>query len=198
MILPPRTGFVVLAPAVTPDGGYVDVLEVELRRPPSRRASSACRSSAAHRWQLLGNGARSGIGWSPDGRRMAFIKSDMQTQNSLAVADAQGQNAKVLVTRHAPSFFLSVTFGQRASRPSWSPDGRRIAVIGIDTAKRGNQSTRRDRRERRQSTWSVASKVRARWRISTDRWVASTFSGTASVQWQIFSARAPPWRSRGI
>lgn len=50
--------------------------------------------------------------WSPDGSRIAMTISD-QTGNSVAVADADGSNRRVLATD--------------AYTPSWSPDGTRLA-----------------------------------------------------------------------
>ncbi len=191
VILPPRTGVSYYAPAVTPDGGYVDVLEVEPG--PKTRVVRVPFLGGAPR-PLLGNGVRSGIGWSPDGQRIAFIRSDMQTQNSLVVADAQGQNPKVLVTRQAPSFFLSVTFGRRGFRPSWSPDGRWIAVIGINTADPGNaqlvEIEASSGSERVVRHFEGASEVAY---LDDDRWVASTFSaGTdQALQWRLFPREGP-------
>lgn len=119
------------APSVTPDGGYVDVL---VRRPSD---------PALVRVPFLGgtprrivHGAVSGIGWSPDGQRMAFVKYDPKTQaTTLVVADARGQNEKVLATRQAPSFFHMTLFSNAPpERPSWSADGRWIALAGFNVS----------------------------------------------------------------
>jgi eukaryotic-like serine/threonine-protein kinase len=131
VIMEPAEGSQYYAPSVTPDGGYVDVL---VRRPSD---------PALVRVPFLGgtprrivNGAVSGIGWSPDGQRMAFIKYDRNTQStSLVLADPRGQNEKVLATRQAPSFFHMTLFNtEPPERPSWSPDGRWIALAGINAS----------------------------------------------------------------
>lgn len=59
--------------------------------------------------------------FSPDGSRMAWFRSDYPEQGSsvLMVADADGQNARVLATRKPPEFFAPVFF----TAPAWSPDG---------------------------------------------------------------------------
>jgi hypothetical protein len=67
---------------------------------------------------------------------MAFVKYDSKTQSTtLVVADLGGQNEKVLATRQAPSFFYTALFSNAPpTRPSWSADGRWIAVAGINTS----------------------------------------------------------------
>jgi eukaryotic-like serine/threonine-protein kinase len=137
VILPPLTGVIYDAPSVTPDGGFIDVLV--------RRATAAAPigDPAILRVPFLGgpprrllDGAISGIGWSPDGQRMAYLKFHPGTQlTSLIIADPQGQNARVLATRDAPSRFGSVlnNLGKGPpSRPSWSTDGRFIALAGLN------------------------------------------------------------------
>jgi hypothetical protein len=196
-ILPPRAGASYFAPSVTPDGGHVDVLvgeagpKISLVRLPFLGGAP----------RKLADNARSGIAWSPDGRRMAFIRSDAQTQNSLIVADAQGQNAKILVTRHAPSFFLSITFGRRSYRPSWSPDGRRITVVGLDTSpNRLNNATElleidaQDGTERPVRLDNGLSVLEAVY-LDGDRWVASAVEETNQAsQWRIIPRNGPPMK----
>ena len=59
--------------------------------------------------------------FSPDGSRMAWFRADYPERGSsvLMVADADGQNARVLATRKPPEFFAPVFF----TAPAWSPDG---------------------------------------------------------------------------
>ena len=136
VVLPTRSDVAYFAPAITPDGGYVDVLEAAFGPELRTRILRVPLVGGAPR-QIVGNGVKTGIGWSPDGRRMAYNASDAPAQNAIVVADADGQNARVLVTRRAPSFFVNVTWGRRAAAPSWSPDGRRIAAFGLDTSPEG-------------------------------------------------------------
>jgi len=190
VILPPRSGFQYFAPAVTPDGGYVDVLEAEVQNLPIKTRIIRVPFLGGAPRQLVGDGARSGIGWSPDGRRMAFNRSDQPGQNSIAVADHDGQNARVLVTRRAPSFFVNVTFGQRAARPSWSTDGRQIAVIGIDTSLGKGGSTNEiveiDADNGTEHVVSRSGPMIELAYLDHTRWIASTLKD-GSAEWQIVS-----------
>ena len=62
------------------------------------------------------------ITFSPDGRQLAFLREDHETnQNSIVIADADGKRERTLVTRRAPERFSSQGL-------SWSPDGKTIAV----------------------------------------------------------------------
>jgi serine/threonine protein kinase/Tol biopolymer transport system component len=68
----------------------------------------------------------SGVTLSPDGGRIAFerIAIDGTGTNSIVIADADGGNQRVLVTKKPPEFFVPAFF----ATPSWSPDGLRIAA----------------------------------------------------------------------
>jgi hypothetical protein len=69
------------------------------------------------------------IGWSPDGRRFAFVRAGFDGSSALLVADAEGANERTVATRKLPAQFLS--FGSRGApsaqgagiHPAWSPDG---------------------------------------------------------------------------
>jgi hypothetical protein len=137
VILPPSSGALYDAPSVTPDGGFVDVL-VRRRDAPGANPGILRVPFLGGTPRRIVDGAVSGIGWSPDGQRMAFVKLDRATQStSLVVADAQGQNTRVLLTRRAPSYFANVQFNRGSgppARPSWSTDGRWVAAVGINTS----------------------------------------------------------------
>ena len=64
--------------------------------------------------------------FSPDGRRMAYVRGEFPTpgSSSLMVADADGGNARALATRRAPEFFVPIFF----TGPAWSPDSTFIIV----------------------------------------------------------------------
>ena len=72
------------------------------------------------------------IGWSPDGRHMAFVREDLgRGVFELVLAEADGANPRVLTTRKHPAFFDSLSLiSQPSVRPAWSLDGRVIAVPG--------------------------------------------------------------------
>jgi Tol biopolymer transport system component len=136
VILPPSLGVIYDAPSVTPDGGFVDVL-VRRRAAPTAAPLTLRVPFLGGPARQLVDGAVSGIGWSPDGQRMAYVRAEDAQSTSLVVADAQGQNARVLTTRRPPSYFMNVRFSMGngpASQPSWSADGRSIAVAGIDVS----------------------------------------------------------------
>jgi Tol biopolymer transport system component len=71
-------------------------------------------------------------GWSPDGRRMAFVRTKGVDQDaSIIIANDDGTHEQVLVTRRPPAGFLNISYGAWATnRPAWSPDGKRLILVG--------------------------------------------------------------------
>ena len=78
------------------------------------------------------DGVDSPIGWSPDGRHMAFVRANLQGgSSSLVVAEADAGNQRELAVRSNPAAFDSLSLTSRPDfRPAWSMDGRVIAVPG--------------------------------------------------------------------
>ena len=122
---------------VTPDGGFVDFLRGEDRN-----------NCSLYRVAFLGGAARrivdhaaSAPGWSPDGRRMAFLDQEIdQSERRLVVADADGTHARVVARRRLPLRYLTVTYANNPDyRPVWLPDGASVILVGADEA-RGNES----------------------------------------------------------
>jgi serine/threonine protein kinase/Tol biopolymer transport system component len=64
--------------------------------------------------------------FSPDGKRMAFVRGAGQ-QAFLMVVDADGSNPRELATRKEP-----LSYQQQLQTVAWSPDGRLIAVATLD------------------------------------------------------------------
>jgi serine/threonine protein kinase/Tol biopolymer transport system component len=130
-----------LGPSVTADGSYVDYETLPVN------AEAAALRTGPQLWRVpfLGGTSRMLLdnvwtrpAWSPDGRQMAFVRVDVAADtDSLVIANADGSNQRVLTTRQRPkmSFIsaFSVVFGT-APRPAWSPDGRVIALFGVDIA----------------------------------------------------------------
>lgn len=97
----------------------------------------------------------SSVTFSPDGRRMAFVRRGGEGDFSLVVADPSGANERALVTRRPPFIF---------ALPSWSPDGRTI-VCAYGSAERVESSTPYI------GITSFDASTGAETRITNERWV---------------------------
>ena len=131
-VVPPEAGVPLVSPTVTPDGSFLDFIRF-------RGKQQTTFLPDLWRVPFLGGTPRqlvedvaSPIGWSPDGRQMAFIRVDAAANSSaLVIADADGGRQRVLTTRHTPNIFVSTfTTAPSTPRPAWSPNGRVIAVFG--------------------------------------------------------------------
>lgn len=128
-IVPATPGRDIRSVTVTPDGAFVDFT--------SRDSGEA----AFDLWRVpfLGGQRRlliasvwSGLGWSADGRSMAFIRRLADASSSVVVANADGASERVVATRRSPTEFVNVNFRVRPiARPAWSGDGRILHVVGI-------------------------------------------------------------------
>jgi len=67
-------------------------------------------------------GVSSAISFSPDGKRIAFVKADPDQTMTLMTANSDGsEEPRTLATRNLPEYFST-------EGPSWSPDGKVIAT----------------------------------------------------------------------
>jgi len=122
-IVPSEAGTDFLSLTVTPDSSYVDFV-----------ARKAATDFSRDLWRVpflggtprkLASLALSGVGWSPDGRLMAFVRNSPTangTASLVMIADAEGSHERVLAKRLPAKYF--------GDSLAWSPDGSAIAVIG--------------------------------------------------------------------
>ena len=111
---------------VTPDSDFVDVVAVT----GTERLPDLWRIPLlGGERRLMFRGVVSAIGWSRDGRTMAFVRSHVAGEMTVVLANADGSNARDLVTRRTPKmFFGDLTIGRPGSRPDWSPDGSSLVM----------------------------------------------------------------------
>jgi len=90
-------------------------------------------SGTAYRIHTLGGapriiltGADSGIAFSHDGKRIAWLRAGYPRagESALMIANADGSGARALAVRKAPEHFAPIFFAM----PAWSPDGSTIAT----------------------------------------------------------------------
>jgi Tol biopolymer transport system component len=135
-IVPAQVGQSIVAATVTPDGSFVDFVR-----------GKGFTSLALWRIPFLGGAPRllmdsigSPVGWSADGKRLAFVRASYDGWSQLFVADADGSNERKLAQRDLPSQFFSLgsSSGTLRLHPAWSPNGRTLAVAGFEPGKDGN------------------------------------------------------------
>jgi len=127
-IVPPDAAYSIVGMTISPDNNFVDFI---------RTSTTGAKPPLLSRVPLLGGMAKllledvhSLVGWSSDGKRMAFIRSNNTTNPaSIVVADADGGNQTVLLTRKAPELRLVTVLmpGGPAFGPAWSPNGGLVA-----------------------------------------------------------------------
>ena len=111
------------AHAFTPDGNNI-VYGVKSDAEPSGALYLISALGGTPR-RLIGN-IDSAPSFSPDGRRMTFLRqfAPAQDESALIVCDADGSNERILAAVKLPEYMAGIFFGG----PSWSPDGKSIVT----------------------------------------------------------------------
>ncbi|MEZ5426209.1 MAG: winged helix-turn-helix domain-containing protein [Pyrinomonadaceae bacterium] len=115
----------------SPDGGFIyfnlfsaDRIDLELFRVPTLGGVE----------EKIPNVSSARVAFSPDGRRMAYIKSQSdESYNALTVSDTDGENQRIVAKKSYPE-----TFKFMVNPVSWSPDGKVIAGLVGRTGDKGN------------------------------------------------------------
>jgi eukaryotic-like serine/threonine-protein kinase len=118
----------------SPDGAHVYASVFEPNRADTQLRRITALGGPVERLPLT---PLSAIAFSPDGLRVAFVKTNSAAAESvLMVADADGSGARVLARRSQPASFDF--FGPTVS---WSPDGQLIASVVLNTDAGGSYMT---------------------------------------------------------
>jgi eukaryotic-like serine/threonine-protein kinase len=122
---------VLRTPTVSPDSAFVDFVRSDRGRYALFRVALLGGTP-----RLLIDNAWSGIGWSRDKEHLAFVRWG-PTSSSVILADPDGGHEQPLSTRHPPAYYYSLANSSRPEvRPAWSPDGRLVAVAGVNSVGR--------------------------------------------------------------
>ena len=120
--------------AYSPDGNSIYFL----RRQPNQPGPEEIYQVPAlgGRPRLVVANAASAPAFSPDGRRIAFVRNVSVTEQQLVVANSDGTAESVLVARDRAHGELTNVYNGPTPAPAWSPDGRTIA-LGIKSSHAG-------------------------------------------------------------
>jgi eukaryotic-like serine/threonine-protein kinase len=102
---------------ISPDGALIAFDAAQLSAPPTD-AAWVIPAPLGGQARMLVSGRS--VRWSPDGRRIVFVKPGSLRGDALCVADADGGNPKEILKARA---------GLHAHWPAWSPDGRFVYFV---------------------------------------------------------------------
>jgi Tol biopolymer transport system component len=121
-IIPPaNVGYWALS--FTPDSNYINFVKIE----EGTLASLYQMSALGGIQKKLLSDMDGSIGYSPDGRQVAFVRGNNPNlgESALMIANADGTNERILAVLKKPDTFPWWT----KQTPSWSPDGKTIACV---------------------------------------------------------------------
>ena len=129
-IVPPTKGNILKGTTFSHDGNFVYYLFSDRTKPMALYKIPSLGGTPKKIVDMAG----SLVGVSPDGQRLALTRYDPSTAN-LVTVDADGSDEKVLASLGGDEWFGD-------SGPSWSPDGKTIAVTGGVLSGTGERSRR--------------------------------------------------------
>jgi Tol biopolymer transport system component len=120
--------------AYSPDGNSIYFLRRQFNPPGPDKIYQI--PALGGRPRLVVSNAASAPAFSPDGRRIAFVRNASATEQHLVLANSDGTGEFVLVSRDRFQGELTDVYNGPSPAPAWSPDGHTIAV-GIKSSHAG-------------------------------------------------------------